>query len=302
MPNNPITPTNEARTNGTVIDASHTNDLASALNRLVGITSTASSAGTLTLVVGSMRTQQITGTTTHTVVMPVVSTLGLGFPFKIINDSTGIVTVNSSGGNLIYAIPAGVTVDFICILLTGTTAASWLADYPASAASSGLTLIRRASFSAVSNTGTTFDGVFTSAYKSYLIIVENLFGSSVGANSQLQFRAAAATLVANTYVSQSFGYKPDSTLTTLAVNPSTLMPLSVMGTDMESASGMELTAYQVGNSSQRARVAGTLFDGYTPAPRAFGGYYTTNATVDGIIFSASAGTITGAVSIYGLAI
>ena len=133
MPNNPITPTNEARTNGTVIDASHTNDLASALNRLVGITSTASSAGTLTLVVGSMRTQQITGTTTHTVVMPVVSTLGLGFPFKIINDSTGIVTVNSSGGNLIYAIPAGVTVDFICILLTGTTAASWLADYPAAA-------------------------------------------------------------------------------------------------------------------------------------------------------------------------
>ena len=133
MPNNPITPTNEARTNGTVIDASHTNDLASALNRLVGITSTVSSAGTLTLLVGSMRTQQITGTTTHTVVLPVVSTLGLGFPFRVINDSTGIVTVNSSGGNLIYAIPAGTTVDFICILLTGTTAASWLADYPAAA-------------------------------------------------------------------------------------------------------------------------------------------------------------------------
>jgi hypothetical protein len=36
----------------------------------------------------------------------------------------------------------------------------------------GLTLIKRASTSGAVNTGTTFDGVFTSTYKVYLIFIE----------------------------------------------------------------------------------------------------------------------------------
>jgi hypothetical protein len=57
--------------------------------------------------------------------MPVVSTLALGQQFYIINSSTGRVTVNSSGGNFIATALAGQTIVFTCILVTGTTAASW---------------------------------------------------------------------------------------------------------------------------------------------------------------------------------
>lgn len=90
---------------------------------------TATAAGTTTLTASSNQVQFFTGTTTQTVVLPVTSTLQLGYGFNIFNDSTGVVTVNSSGGNLVLAIPAGGRAEFICILTSGTTAASWSVDY-----------------------------------------------------------------------------------------------------------------------------------------------------------------------------
>jgi hypothetical protein len=57
--------------------------------------------------------------------LPVTSTLTLGQYFVIENDSTGAVTVNSSGANLVVSLPGGVTVRVTCILISGTTAASW---------------------------------------------------------------------------------------------------------------------------------------------------------------------------------
>jgi len=89
------------------------------------LTSTATAAGTTTLTVSSNKKQEFTGTTTQTVVMPVVSTLYLGFTFRIINNSTGALTVNSSGSNLITTVRPTETLDVVCILITGTTAASW---------------------------------------------------------------------------------------------------------------------------------------------------------------------------------
>jgi len=99
----------------------------SANNFLSGFTTTATAAGTTTLTVASTQIQQFTGATTQTVVMPVVSTLKAGQSFEIINSSTGTLTVNSSGGNLITTVLGGNTLIITCILITGTTAASWSA-------------------------------------------------------------------------------------------------------------------------------------------------------------------------------
>ncbi len=90
-----------------------------------GYATTATAAGTTTLTVSSAIKQFFTGTTTQTVLLPVTSTLSAGRSFDIINKSTGIVTVQSSGANAIVAIPAGMSAEFTCILITGTTAASW---------------------------------------------------------------------------------------------------------------------------------------------------------------------------------
>jgi hypothetical protein len=94
-------------------------------NPRLGYTTTATAAGTTTLTSTSSMQQFFTGSTTQTVVLPVTSTLALGQAYIIHNNSTGNVTVQSSGANNIYVIPSGMTVQFTCILTSGTTAASW---------------------------------------------------------------------------------------------------------------------------------------------------------------------------------
>lgn len=94
-------------------------------NIKLGYTTTATAAGTTTLTSASNNQQFFTGSTTQTVVLPVTSTLALGLSYLIVNNSTGVVTVQSSGANIITLIPAGATVRCTCILITGTTAASW---------------------------------------------------------------------------------------------------------------------------------------------------------------------------------
>lgn len=96
---------------------------------LGGYTTTATAAGTTTLTAASTTTQFFTGTTTQTIVLPVTSTLVLGAAFSIHNNSTGDLTVNSSGSNLVATITPNTTCLITCILITGTTAASWDADF-----------------------------------------------------------------------------------------------------------------------------------------------------------------------------
>lgn len=94
-----------------------------------GYTTTATAAGTTTLTTASTYAQFFTGTTTQTVVLPVTSTLVLGRSYYINNNSTGVVTVQSSGLNTIATLPANTSWLFVCVLITGTTAASWDADF-----------------------------------------------------------------------------------------------------------------------------------------------------------------------------
>jgi hypothetical protein len=88
---------------------------------------TATAGGTTTLTSTSKTTQNFTGTSTQTVVLPVVSTLSLGFSFQILNNSTQSLTVNSSGGNLVATLQTGFSGLFTVVSTSGTTAASW--DY-----------------------------------------------------------------------------------------------------------------------------------------------------------------------------
>jgi hypothetical protein len=94
-----------------------------------GYTSTATAAGTTTLTSASNRYQRFTGSTTQTVVLPVTSTLAEGVVYEIENASTGNLTVNSSGGNLVITIVPGVSVQCMCIGTTLTTAADWDPEY-----------------------------------------------------------------------------------------------------------------------------------------------------------------------------
>lgn len=90
---------------------------------------TVTAAGTTTLTVASPAQQYFTGTTTQTALLPVTSTLVQGFSFTVTNNSTGIVTVQSSGANNILLQNPNSTAVYTCILVSGTTAASWNVYY-----------------------------------------------------------------------------------------------------------------------------------------------------------------------------
>lgn len=104
---------------------------------LEGYTTTATAAGTTTLTVDSTQLQFFTGATTQTVQLPVTSTLVLGQSYTITNKSSGDVTINSSGGNAVQVVTAGNTAVVVCILTSGTSAASWHATYISSGAGTG---------------------------------------------------------------------------------------------------------------------------------------------------------------------
>jgi len=93
-----------------------------------GYATVATAAGTTVLTVLSARTQVFTGSTTQTVTLPVTSTLELGQDFRVVNNSTGAVTVNSSGGSAVLVVRPSSEAVFTCILTSGTTAASWIQD------------------------------------------------------------------------------------------------------------------------------------------------------------------------------
>ena len=102
-------------------------NLPAAMAALQGFTTTATAAGTTTLTSASTFNQVFTGSTTQTIVLPVTSTLSQGWTYQVFNNSTGNLLVQSSGGNSILTVLPNTSAEFVCILTSGTTAASWSA-------------------------------------------------------------------------------------------------------------------------------------------------------------------------------
>lgn len=178
----------------------------SANNHIQGYTTTATAAGTTTLVVGSNFQQYFTGVTTQTVKLPVTSTLVLGQQFQIINKSTGNVTVQSSGANSILVMAGSTVATFTCILVTGTTAASWSSGVastnfvPAYFASTAITtlstVITSASFATFSNSpALTFTPTVTGTYKVYSNAIFEADGGSTNSVAQVINTTGGATLL-----------------------------------------------------------------------------------------------------------
>lgn len=91
-------------------------------------TSTATTGGTTTLVVGDAGMMAFTGTSTQDINLPVTSTLTVGHKYKIVNKSTISVRVLSSGGNTMAMVGPQQTLVFTCISTSGTSGTSWHFD------------------------------------------------------------------------------------------------------------------------------------------------------------------------------
>ena len=102
-------------------------------NLTLGATVTATAAGTTTLTAASAGQQIFTGATTQTVLLPVVSTLVTGWPYLIVNRSSGNVTVESSGANSIQVMGQNTYLALVFNGTAGTGTSSWDARYGSTA-------------------------------------------------------------------------------------------------------------------------------------------------------------------------
>ena len=90
-----------------------------------GYTTTTTSGTTVTLTAASTRNQYFTGSTAQNINLPVASTLTVGDTFFIYNESSAVTTVRTSASTTILAQAAGTKAEYVCVLASGTTTASW---------------------------------------------------------------------------------------------------------------------------------------------------------------------------------
>lgn len=102
-----------------------------------GYTTTATSNGVTTLTVNSNYRQFFTGASVHDVQLPDVTTLSLGHTFQIVNNSSAILTVKTSGSNVLLSLPSNTSAYVTCIAVSGTNIASWSAHVAGTATVTG---------------------------------------------------------------------------------------------------------------------------------------------------------------------
>lgn len=103
---------------------------------LEGFTTTVTAASTTTLTVSSTSLQEFTGSTTQICKLPDATTLVAGRIFRVMNVSTGIVTVNYNDSTTLTTVPAGESFWIICKTIA-TSNGTWDFDSPASGISVG---------------------------------------------------------------------------------------------------------------------------------------------------------------------
>jgi len=143
-------------------------------NHIDNLATTATAVGTTTLTVGSARTQQFTGVTTQTVVLPDATTLSVGHSFIITNRSTGIVTVNANGGGLIQTMATGSQVTLTAVTI-GVAAGTWDSAYSVVAAGATKTFTSCTVTGLINSSNTSFTlGVTPNPVGSEMIILNGL--------------------------------------------------------------------------------------------------------------------------------
>ena len=220
----------------------------------------------------------------------------MDFTWVTTDDTNAIQnTIVDAKGDLITATAA----DTPARLAVGTNGQTLVADSTAStglkwatASSGALTKIKTVTFTGVTSTTTSFDSVFTSTYKNYMITMSSLSGQA-SQTLLFQLRNGGSTLSAGGYYGARLN---NATVTTYAGATSFgIVVLQVAGTTasinmnfQRSQAPMQFSFNGVERLGIGSITGGGLYD-----PAAADG-------ADGFILSAAAGNIAGTVTVYGL--
>jgi hypothetical protein len=187
------------------------------------------------------------------------------------------------------------------VLTADSTTATGLKWATPTAATSGLTLIKKATFSGAVNSGTTFDNTLSATYDNYLVVFHGIAAATTTDDWRMQFRYAGPTTESGAVYVNSNSYQPwNSAASFGGVNSSTFLLLQDL---------MAATAYGISGTMSILNVPGTrpsiVGSWYNPNYEqacTASGYCGQSRTYTGFIFSSSSSNISGTVAVYGLAI
>jgi hypothetical protein len=165
----------------------------------------------------------------------------------------------------------------------------------ASGGASGLTLIKTVNYTTASTTSTDFNSQFTSTYKFYMIEIKCTH-SAGAANLNMQFSNGATTKATNYY--GAFGDFSGTAWSGAATSNGTSCKINYVHTT-QNFNNIFVTGV---GSAQKPVFNGSGYAGQLGNPIFYGYQIDETATnYDGFVISPASGTITGTVSLYGLA-
>ena len=166
-------------------------------------------------------------------------------------------------------------------------------------ASGGLTLVQRSSFSNVAGTTTTFDGVFTSTYASYIIVIENLGSATAADDLQFVFRVSGSDSTAHYGNTMQNAYNASTWTNTSSANVGQI----TMYVDNASTANPIIGQIFVSNigTNLYPSLNGYVFGTSGAAYNLFYGYNNSATTYTGFRLKSASSNITGTVAVYGMA-
>ena len=239
-------------------------------------------------------------------VLSKASNTDMDFTWVAQDDSNAIQNaIVDAKGDIITATAA----DTPARLAVGTNGQTLVADSTAStglkwatAGSGALTLVKRASFSGVADTGTTFDSIFNSTYKTYMVVIEQSSAVTYSDDLQVQFRyAGPTTQTTGYYASRIQTDYSTSTVVNYGTNNGSVIPLSDRQGSSPNGTSAQFYVYRVGNSSEIPYLTGTSFNQDAQEFSSFAGETQTGRIYTGLLFKSASTNISGTIAVYGLA-
>ena len=216
-------------------------------------------------------------------------------------DTTGMTNPMTTTGDTIYSssgsTPARLGIGTAGQVLTvnsGATAPEWAAP----AGGSGLTFINKTSFT--TSSGFDLDNIFTSSYENYLIRIQSI-GSSGGATCNIFGRYGGSTETGSNYNYAFAGTIVSAdTINYQRAQNTTAWKLGGVGTGTGQYTCIDLNIYRE-NGSAYLFATGTIHSRVNMIGYGGSAQIETLRTYDGIRVEPSAGTLTGQITVYGLA-
>jgi hypothetical protein len=202
-------------------------------------------------------------------------------------------TIYSSSGSTPARLGIG-TANQVLTVNAGATAPEWKTP---TAASSGATLISRTTFT--TSAAVTIDSLFSDTYENYIVNIQTI-GSANGLNLRVQGRYSSTTDTGSTYY---YGYcgitDSSSTLQTMRGANSSYWSFGEVATGSDFNIG-NFTFYRPSSSGQ-INLTGQIIDRSTGYLLSGAALNTVSRVWGGLYIFPSSGTITGQISVYGLA-